>query len=296
MLDLSRDEVGARRPRERPRASSRARMLSTSTARRRRSASPRRSGINSTTGIAGLTLGGGFGWTTRKLGLTVDNLRRRPTSSPPTGELVRANEKENADLFWAIRGGGGNFGVVTSFEYRLHRLGPGGARRARSSIRSTTRTELCASYREYRAEAPDEMTAGSCCARRRRCRSCPRSGTARRSSSSRSARSATRRAARRRLAQLRRFGKPIADMHRADAVRRLAGGVRPAARRRARATTGSRTTSTTLDGGADRRAPRRDRAAARRPSARCSSASSAARSTRVAATRRPTRIATSTSS
>lgn len=80
-------------------------------------------GINSTTGIAGLTLGGGFGWITRKYGMTIDNLLSADIVTAD-GSQICASEKENADLFWAIRGGGGNFGVVTSFEFQLHKVGP----------------------------------------------------------------------------------------------------------------------------------------------------------------------------
>jgi FAD/FMN-containing dehydrogenase len=80
-------------------------------------------GINSTTGIAGLTLGGGFGWLTRKYGMTIDNLVSVDMITAD-GKKIRASENENGDLFWAIRGGGGNFGVVTQFEFQLFPVGP----------------------------------------------------------------------------------------------------------------------------------------------------------------------------
>jgi FAD/FMN-containing dehydrogenase len=80
-------------------------------------------GINSTTGIAGLTLGGGFGWLSRKLGLTIDNLISAEVITID-GKRIICDAHHHPDLFWAIRGGGGNFGIVTSFKFRLHRTGP----------------------------------------------------------------------------------------------------------------------------------------------------------------------------
>ena len=76
-------------------------------------------GVISTTGIAGLTLGGGLGWLMAKYGLATDNLIAAEVVTA-AGEIVRASKDENADLFWALQGGGGNFGAVSWFEYRLH--------------------------------------------------------------------------------------------------------------------------------------------------------------------------------
>ncbi len=113
-------------------------------------------GINSTTGIAGLTLGGGFGWTTRKYGLTIDSLLSADVVTAD-GRLVRTSADENPDLFWAIRGGGGNFGIVTAFEFRLHQVGP----EVLSGLvvhPFDDAGELLRSYREAVASAPEELT------------------------------------------------------------------------------------------------------------------------------------------
>lgn len=113
-------------------------------------------GVVPTTGIAGLTLGGGMGWLTGKHGLTVDSLLSADVVTAD-GALLRAGAEENEDLFWALRGAGHNFGVVTSFEYRLHAVGPtvlGGMvlhpfDRAREVLRF---------YREFSAAEPGELT------------------------------------------------------------------------------------------------------------------------------------------
>jgi FAD/FMN-containing dehydrogenase len=113
-------------------------------------------GINSTTGIAGLTLGGGFGWLSRKHGLTIDSLISADVVTP-AGDLVRASPSENTDLFWGIRGGGGNFGIVTAFEFELHPVGPellsGLIVHPFGDAKKVLRR-----YREFCATAPDELT------------------------------------------------------------------------------------------------------------------------------------------
>lgn len=112
-------------------------------------------GINSTTGISGLTLGGGFGWISRKFGLTIDNLISAEVVTAD-GRLVHASDTENPDLFWALRGGGGNFGIVTSFEFRLHSLGP----EVMSGLivhPMSQAPDLIRRYREIAAAAPDEL-------------------------------------------------------------------------------------------------------------------------------------------
>ena len=114
-------------------------------------------GINSTTGVAGLILGGGFGWLSRKFGLTIDNLISADVVTPK-GELVKASATDNPDLFWAIRGGGGNFGVVTSFELQLHPVGPQVLAGLIVHPFSQAR-EVLYEYRKAVASAPDEL----CC-------------------------------------------------------------------------------------------------------------------------------------
>ncbi len=113
-------------------------------------------GINSTTGIAGLTLGGGFGWLSRTYGLTADNLLAADVVTAD-GALLHASEKENPDLFWGIRGGGGNLGVVTSFEFRLHPVGPEVVAGLIVHPFSEAR-EVLRAYRELVARAPEGMT------------------------------------------------------------------------------------------------------------------------------------------
>ncbi len=113
-------------------------------------------GIVSTTGIAGLTLGGGVGYLTRGHGLSIDNLVSADVVTA-NGDLLHASEDENADLFWALRGGGGNFGVVTDFEFRLHPVsmiygGPTFFEAARAR-------DVLQAFRSYIADAPKQLGA-----------------------------------------------------------------------------------------------------------------------------------------
>jgi FAD binding domain/Berberine and berberine like len=112
------------------------------------------SGIISTTGVGGLTLGGGLGHLSRRFGLTIDNLLEADIVLA-SGEQVRASANENADLFWAIRGGGGNFGVVTSFLFRAHEVGTifGGP----TFWAVEEAADVLGAYREFMPSAPREL-------------------------------------------------------------------------------------------------------------------------------------------
>jgi FAD/FMN-containing dehydrogenase len=112
-------------------------------------------GINSTTGIAGLTLGGGFGWLTRKYGLTIDNLVSAEVITAD-GNKMRTGENENADLFWAIRGGGGNFGIVTEFEFDLHPVGPE-ILAGLIVFPFSQAKQVLTQYRKFAESAPEEL-------------------------------------------------------------------------------------------------------------------------------------------
>jgi FAD/FMN-containing dehydrogenase len=113
-------------------------------------------GLVSTTGIGGFTLGGGIGWLVRRLGLTSDNLVSADVVSAD-GQLLRASADEHPDLWWALRGGGGNFGVVTSFEYALHDVGPTVFAGAVFYPGAEAETVL-ERFRAACASAPDELT------------------------------------------------------------------------------------------------------------------------------------------
>jgi len=114
-------------------------------------------GIVTDTGIAGLTLGGGFGWLTRRYGYTCDNLLSADVVTAD-GSFLKASEKENSDLFWGLRGGGGNFGIVTSFEYQAYPLGPQVTAGIVIHPMEKAR-EVVGFFREFSASAPEEL----CC-------------------------------------------------------------------------------------------------------------------------------------
>ena len=113
-------------------------------------------GIVSKTGIAGLTLGGGVGWLVRKYGMTIDNLVSARVVTAE-GKVLHASATENEDLFWALRGGGGNFGVVTSFEFKAHPVAKvlGGLLLYPRQMA----VEVIRHFRDFMATAPDELTA-----------------------------------------------------------------------------------------------------------------------------------------
>jgi FAD/FMN-containing dehydrogenase len=111
-------------------------------------------GVVGHTGVAGLTLGGGMGRLQRRYGLTIDNLLSADVVDAE-GELIHVSEDENGDLFWGIRGAGANFGVVTSFELRLHPVGPS-VTQGIAAYPVDRAEDLAPTYRELLAEAPDE--------------------------------------------------------------------------------------------------------------------------------------------
>jgi hypothetical protein len=112
-------------------------------------------GVVTHTGLAGLTLGGGIGWQHRKYGLSIDNLLSVDLVTAD-GELVKANERENADLFWGVRGGGGNFGIVTSFEFRMSPIGPQ-VLAGPIFWRMAEAPDVLRFYRDWIADCPDEL-------------------------------------------------------------------------------------------------------------------------------------------
>ena len=112
-------------------------------------------GIVSHTGVAGVTLGGGIGWLMRKYGLTVDNLMEAEVVTAD-GDIIRASANDHPDLFWALRGGGGNFGIVSSFRFRLHPVGPTVMAGPVFWAAEDT-TDVLRFYREFVTDAPDEL-------------------------------------------------------------------------------------------------------------------------------------------
>ncbi|WP_340112688.1 FAD-binding oxidoreductase [Maribellus mangrovi] len=112
-------------------------------------------GVVSTTGIAGLTLGGGLGWLRKKYGLSIDNLVSVDMVTAD-GKFIKASADENSDLYWAVRGGGGNFGIVTNFEYQLHQVGPM-VSLAAPFYPAEEAKEILPVWREFMESSPDEI-------------------------------------------------------------------------------------------------------------------------------------------
>ena len=113
-------------------------------------------GVVSDTGVGGLTLGGGYGWVRRKYGLSCDSVVEAQVVTAD-GQVLKASENENSDLYWAIRGGSGNFGIVTSFTFELHPLGPEVAFSA-TFYPLEDYADILRGWREYVSGAPDEVT------------------------------------------------------------------------------------------------------------------------------------------
>ena len=184
-------------------------------------------GINSTTGIAGLTLGGGFGWITRKFGMTIDNLISAEIVTAD-GKLRQASASENPDLFWAIRGGGGNFGVVASFEFRLHPVGP----EVLSGLivhPIADAADLLKEYRRIADTAPDELTVWSVMRKAPPLPFLPEEWHGREVLVFAACYSGDMAEGEAAMAELRGLGKPIADVIGPHPFARLADGLRSAA-------------------------------------------------------------------
>ena len=198
-------------------------------------------GIVSTTGIAGLTLGGGQGWLRRTHGMSCDNLISADVVTAD-GRLLVASETENADLFWALRGGGGNFGVVTSFEYRLHPVGPMVAFAGPVyPLEQTAR--VMAGFRDFVAGAPDEINASATWWSIPAVPGFPEEFHGREWSSSASVYAGPPDEGEARLMPLRQFAEPILDLSATLPYTALQQISIPSSRGRRSATTGSRSTS-----------------------------------------------------
>lgn len=167
-------------------------------------------GFVSATGLAGLTLGGGFGYLTRKYGWASDNLLSAEVVTAD-GRVVRASEKEHADLFWGLRGGGGNFGVVTAFEFKLHTVGP----RIMGGIvlhPFDDAKALLRFYREFTAKAPRELTCVFLARRAPPAPWVPKEWHGKLVAGILACHTGSLEAAVRDLAPLKAFGKPVADI------------------------------------------------------------------------------------